>query len=585
MRVVFLESVPSHLQEAVRKLPVLEGAEFHNVDSVSNIANARKAAPSAPTVVFLAADDDLHANITAITSTFSHTTAFALFVVTTAETSPEEIANYLRMGAFEVIESNANQELIIRRLQHAVVQMNAQDKVHPQKRARVNDASETKGPTGVDLTLSTVEGFVAKLHQSLSETEVKEKMSTITDMTIRDRPLSNSRRNSISGDVDGSPSQERASALDIHCGLLLEQALLLPNRIPTSSFPCEVFDLNCLTNPEEILQDAKGFRIDVWKYSHEQLLCICYKAFEDLGLISDYKIEPSTLMHFLKVVKGSYHGNPYHNFEHAIDVTMNVYGFLCLPTVSRHLQRLDFLALMVSAIVHDIDHRGCNNAFEVNTCSALALKYNDISVLENHHVSFLFTLFRYPEYNIISAMSMDEYREVRRIIIKSILATDMVSHYESLGNFVKRLDSPDSFTSPASKEDRQIIINLLLHFADICNACKPWEIHKKWQDVLLDEFFVQGDKEKALGLKVSNFCDRDKPEPTKLAVNFMDHFVTPIFSNLARFAPELNDICGVVLAENRERWLGDQIAELHSQMNEPASDPQPAARPSGGRPF
>eukprot|EP00002_Diphylleia_rotans_P002626 TRINITY_DN11661_c0_g4_i1.p1 TRINITY_DN11661_c0_g4~~TRINITY_DN11661_c0_g4_i1.p1 ORF type:complete len:184 (-),score=31.57 TRINITY_DN11661_c0_g4_i1:125-676(-) len=183
-------------------------------------------------------------------------------------------------------------------------------------------------------------------------------------------------------------------------------------------------------------------------------------------------------------------------------------------------------------------------------------------------------------------MSQDDYKEIRRMMIKSILATDMVSHYDSLGNFVKRLDSPDTFTTPASKEDRQTIVNAILHFADICNACKPWDVHRKWQDVLMEEFFVQGDKEKSLGLKVSNFCDRTQPEPIKLAVNFMDHFVTPMFSNLARFIPELSKTCAMQLTENRERWIERQISELHASLKDGSTAEKPQTRPERrGRPF
>ncbi len=62
--------------------------------------------------------------------------------------------------------------------------------------------------------------------------------------------------------------------------------------------------------------------------------------------------------------------------------------------------------------VHDFDHRGFNNAFEVNSKSELAIRYNDASVLENHHVAATFAIMRQEDCNIFSNCS-DEVRAVK----------------------------------------------------------------------------------------------------------------------------------------------------------------------------
>jgi hypothetical protein len=55
---------------------------------------------------------------------------------------------------------------------------------------------------------------------------------------------------------------------------------------------------------------------------------------------------------------------------------------------------LDFLGMIVSAMGHDLGHPGYNNNFHINASSDLAITYNDISCLENFHVSFLFKILR-----------------------------------------------------------------------------------------------------------------------------------------------------------------------------------------------
>ena len=50
--------------------------------------------------------------------------------------------------------------------------------------------------------------------------------------------------------------------------------------------------------------------------------------------------------------------------------------------------------MLVAAAVHDVDHPGRTNGFMVNSGHNLALLYNDISVLENHHLAVAFKLMQ-----------------------------------------------------------------------------------------------------------------------------------------------------------------------------------------------
>ena len=48
----------------------------------------------------------------------------------------------------------------------------------------------------------------------------------------------------------------------------------------------------------------------------------------------------------------------------------------------------------------------------------------------------------------------------------------------------------------------------LVHAADIGNPARPFELAREWSLRILSEFFSQGDREKSLGLEVTNLCDR-----------------------------------------------------------------------------
>ena len=50
----------------------------------------------------------------------------------------------------------------------------------------------------------------------------------------------------------------------------------------------------------------------------------------------------------------------------------------------------------------------------------------------------------------------------------------------------------------------------MLHCADLSNPTKPLELYQKWTDRVMNEFFLQGDRESSQGLEISPMCDRHK---------------------------------------------------------------------------
>jgi len=70
----------------------------------------------------------------------------------------------------------------------------------------------------------------------------------------------------------------------------------------------------------------------------------------------------------------------------------------------------DIFSYIVAAACHDIEHPGLNNVFLVAKKDKLANRYNDISVLENHHAATAFDILSQEEFNILSHLSTAEYK-------------------------------------------------------------------------------------------------------------------------------------------------------------------------------
>ena len=53
--------------------------------------------------------------------------------------------------------------------------------------------------------------------------------------------------------------------------------------------------------------------------------------------------------------------------------------------------------MIIAGMVHDTDHPGYNNLYLVNSKNKMALRYNDKSVLESHHVALAFDIMHNSE--------------------------------------------------------------------------------------------------------------------------------------------------------------------------------------------
>jgi hypothetical protein len=260
------------------------------------------------------------------------------------------------------------------------------------------------------------------------------------------------------------------------------------------------------------------------------------------------------MVNFLTALAKTYKEHvPYHNFYHAVDVLQTVFLFIWhSKKLQEWLPPIEILAVLVAAICHDVDHGGLNNAFQVKAQTPLALLYKDRSVLETHHCSRSITLLSEVDNDILSGLTEQQYSELWKLMISSILATDMSLHFSLLGTFESLVVKEKSWTA-SNPEHRKLMANMLLKCADISNVVKPFHIAKRWAEVLCTEFFMQGDIEKAKGLDISPLMDRDTVIMPQMQLGFINSICVPIFSLLCNFLTELGPLLET-LRDNIAEW-------------------------------
>jgi hypothetical protein len=93
---------------------------------------------------------------------------------------------------------------------------------------------------------------------------------------------------------------------------------------------------------------------------------------------------------------------------------------------------------------------------------------------------------------------------------------------------------------------------MMMKLADVSNPAKEWSIYFKWCELILHEFWRQGDMEKALNLTVSPYMDRDNTNVPSSQIGFIDYVIIPLFEAYEKY----NSIPHIMtnLSRNREHW-------------------------------
>ena len=246
-----------------------------------------------------------------------------------------------------------------------------------------------------------------------------------------------------------------------------------------------------------------------------------------------------------KIADGYIRTNYYHNDLHAADITQTCMLYIKIGELQKEINfsKYEICIVFLSCMCHDYQHPGVNNNFLKETNNKLAIRYNDISILENMHISTTFKLIlNNKDYNIFEEVEKDIYKKIRKGMISCVLATDMAFHniyVDFLKNEIKnRKEKKEDYLNDKNKEELvQKYLNSLIHSSDISNPTKLFDIYFEWAKLVVEEFWDQGDKEKKLNLVCS--CDREKVSIYKSQLGFINFIEIPYFSLIAEINPKL----------------------------------------------
>lgn len=317
----------------------------------------------------------------------------------------------------------------------------------------------------------------------------------------------------------------------------------------------------------QAIETLDSWNFEPSKLPEEEVLVCTIILFEALlckeGMGDEINISLAQLTTFLSHLREIYRRqNSYHNFRHALDVLQAVHVFLysagVVPPVSILMLRGDaktwrpgssvqsnpylsclgnqeLFALYIAAIGHDVGHPGFTNNFMKNAQTPLSVVYDNKSALEQMHYTLLLSIMHHHGLGVL----LDPTKRgtsFRRLLYKTLLATDMSVHAEFMSSFQSLLNEPLLDTSK-----RQVLVcQALIKCADISNPGRPHSVSKQWANALMDEWTRQAQLERHLHLPASVTPSNNDPMvEANSQVFFIGKFTYPLFALVASAVPQL----------------------------------------------
>uniref|UniRef100_A0A4W2IGH3 Phosphodiesterase n=1 Tax=Bos indicus x Bos taurus TaxID=30522 RepID=A0A4W2IGH3_BOBOX len=261
----------------------------------------------------------------------------------------------------------------------------------------------------------------------------------------------------------------------------------------------------------------------------------------------------AVLCKWILSVKKNYRKNvAYHNWRHAFNTAQCMFAALKAGKIQKRLTDLEILALLIAALSHDLDHRGVNNSYIQRSEHPLAQLYCH-SIMEHHHFDQCLMILNSPGNQILSGLSIEEYKTTLKIIKQAILATDLALYIKRRGEFFELImKNQFNLEDPHQKE---LFLAMLMTACDLSAITKPWPIQQRIAELVATEFFDQGDRErKELNIEPADLMNREKKNKIpSMQVGFIDAICLQLYEALTHVSEDcfpLLDGC----RKNRQKW-------------------------------
>ncbi|XP_032394872.1 rod cGMP-specific 3',5'-cyclic phosphodiesterase subunit beta isoform X2 [Etheostoma spectabile] len=286
------------------------------------------------------------------------------------------------------------------------------------------------------------------------------------------------------------------------------------------------------------------------------------QMYYEVGVVKKFQIPQEVLVRFMYSVNKGYRKITYHNWRHGFNVGQTMFTLLTTGMLKRYYTDLEVMAMITAAFLHDIDHRGTNNLYQVKSGNPLA-KLHGSSILERHHLEFGKFLLADESLNIYQNLNRRQVEHVIHLMDIAIIATDLALYFKKRTMFQKIVDLSHTYEDEKKWVDfmslettrKEIVMAMMMTACDLSAITKPWEVQSRVALSVAAEFWEQGDLERTvLEQQPIPMMDRNHaPELPKLQCGFIDFVCTFVYKEFSRFHPQIQPMLDGIL-NNRREW-------------------------------
>uniref|UniRef100_A0A8C7YYV0 Phosphodiesterase n=1 Tax=Oryzias sinensis TaxID=183150 RepID=A0A8C7YYV0_9TELE len=304
------------------------------------------------------------------------------------------------------------------------------------------------------------------------------------------------------------------------------------------------------------------FRFSDFNCTELDLVKCGIQMYYEVGVVKKFQIPQEVLVRFMYSVSKGYRKITYHNWRHGFNVGQTMFTLLTTGALKRYYTDLEVMAMITAGFLHDIDHRGTNNLYQVKSGNPLA-KLHGSSILERHHLEFGKFLLSDESLNIYQNLNRRQVDHVIHLTDIAIIATDLALYFKKRTMFQKIVDLSKTYEEEKKWVDfmslettrKEIVMAMMMTACDLSAITKPWEVQSKVALSVAAEFWEQGDLERTvLEQQPIPMMDRNKAaELPKLQCGFIDFVCTFVYKEFSRFHPQIQPMLDGIL-NNRKEW-------------------------------
>lgn len=324
--------------------------------------------------------------------------------------------------------------------------------------------------------------------------------------------------------------------------------------------------------PDIAKYDLFSFDFDDITMTDHETCQLSVGMFLQNNLLKKFQVPEKKMVKFILSVKKNYRPVIYHNWRHAFNVAQAMFSVFYTGQMDTWFTDLEMFVMIVACLCHDLDHRGTNNSFQVQSESPIARLYGT-STMERHHFDHCVMLLQSEGSDIFSSFCEEDYELAMRMLEEAILSTDLALYFKKRNDFQEVVDKQLADWSQFG--NRTVLRAMLMTACDVAAITKPWPIQHRTAELVASEFFQQGDLERTqLSKEPIPMMDRQKHQDLpKMQVGFIDFVCMSLYKTIYHINPHLKPMYDGVVS-NRKNWqdLVDNYTPENIVIQQPPKD-------------